>query len=143
MTDNTDAHRLALEPADCDRLLLRAIEAGDLDAAMAIYEPDAVMLKPSGEPMAGLAAIRENFARLVDRRPSFAVEEVRVMRSGDGSLALTALRVVTRFADGQTSQSNSIEVVRRQPDGSWRIVLDDPIGGQRGGQAPAIVQEGP
>lgn len=93
------------------------LEAGDLDGLMALYEPDAVMMAPDGRTVLGYAEIRDMFARVLEANDSFPPGEPRVtLRVGD--IALTS----TRLEPGSTTA----EVARRQPDGSWLWVLDDP-----------------
>jgi ketosteroid isomerase-like protein len=82
-----------------------------------LYEPDAVLAFPPGQVTTGSAAIREVYERLLADKPAFtAGEQQPALRSGD--LALTSTRLVGGGA--------TVEVARRQPDGSWRWVLDQP-----------------
>ena len=46
------------KPEDCDRLLMEAMEKGDVETTVALYEPDAVLFMKSGELMKGRDAIR-------------------------------------------------------------------------------------
>jgi hypothetical protein len=65
----------------------------------------------------GAAEIRRAYQRIVADRRTFAPgTPLPTLRRGD--LALTA----TRLADGVVT----VEVARRQPDGTWRWVLDRP-----------------
>jgi len=91
---------------------------------MALYEPDAVLAAASGEHAAGADAIRRELRRLLDGRPALAGESQPALRFGD--LALTS----TRFDGGATA-----EVARRQPDGSWLWVIDQPRVLSRANQA--------
>jgi ketosteroid isomerase-like protein len=82
-----------------------------------LYEPDAVLALPVGGTATGAAEIREAFAALVAVRPTFKQGDQRpALRSGD--LALTS----TRLDDGAVT----VEVARRQPDGTWLFVIDQP-----------------
>ena len=49
----------ARKPEECDLLLIEAINKGDLDAAVALYEPKATFVLDSGEVITGQGAIRE------------------------------------------------------------------------------------
>lgn len=67
--------------------------------------------------MTGHAKIREFYAGLLAGRPSFTSGGQRPpLRNAD--LALTS----TRLPDGGTT----VEVARRQPDGTWLWVIDQP-----------------
>ncbi|HLI01742.1 MAG TPA: nuclear transport factor 2 family protein [Acidimicrobiales bacterium] len=111
---DTGATEEAHEPEDLARLFLARANAGDVDGVVALYEPDATLATPAGT-VSGAAAIRDVYQRLFADRPQFAGEIRPALRAGD--LALTS----TRFAGGVTA-----EIARRQPDGTWRWVADQP-----------------
>jgi uncharacterized protein (TIGR02246 family) len=122
----------AFNPEDCDRLLYQFLQDGDLDAALELYEPDAVFVVPSGEVVRGTPAIRTLLEGMASGEASGRLEAVTSVMSADGSLAFTRTRGSSRVPgpDGQpiTTRFHSVEVLRKQPDGSWRIVIDDPGG---------------
>ena len=134
------AVRSALAPEDCDRMLLAALQAGDIETSVALYEPDAALFAKSGEVMIGHDAIRANNAALIALKPTFHIERIVTTMNGDGSIATT--RMIARLdgtrADGKpvTSALHTLEVLRRQDDGTWRYVIDDPFGSMRGQMAP-------
>lgn len=110
-----DDRELANEPEDLGRLFLERASGGDADGVAALYEPDAVLASPTGEAVSGNAAIRAFYERLFADPPQFVGEVQPALRADD--LALTS----TRFSGGATA-----EVARRQPDGSWLWVADQP-----------------
>jgi ketosteroid isomerase-like protein len=88
------------------------------DGVAALYEEDAVLAYPPGSQTIGRAAIRDLWASVLEHRPHFEPEEpLPTLVSGD--LALTS----TPPKDGSGARA---QVVRRQPDGSWLRVLDQP-----------------
>jgi ketosteroid isomerase-like protein len=123
----------ARKPEECDLLLIDAIHKGDLDGAVALYEPKATFVLDSGEVITGQAAIRQVAQGYMAMKPKFT-QEVKALLSGDGDLALTSSTwsVSGVDADGKafTADGKSMEVVRRQPDGTWRFVIDNPHGGE-------------
>jgi ketosteroid isomerase-like protein len=107
----------ALEPEDLGRLFVERANGGDLDGLLALYEPDAVVAFPPGRLSVGTAAIRGADADLLASRPTLAPGSPRpALRSGD--LALTSTHL-----DGGGA---TVEVARRQPDGTWRWIIDQP-----------------
>jgi ketosteroid isomerase-like protein len=105
----------ALEPEDLDRLFLRRANAGDVNGLVALYEPDAVLAFPPGRVVAGSAAIRVVYEELLVGRPRFDGEIRPAIRNGD--IAITS---TTRAGNA------TVEVARRQPDGTWLWVIDQP-----------------
>ena len=122
----------ARRPEECDMLLFELIESGDLDAAVALYEPDATFVVAPDRVVTGHAAIREVLRGMMSAGASGEIDGVTVVQSADASLAFTRARgrSTALGPDGtpMTVEFHSIEVVRKQADGTWRIVLDDPTG---------------
>lgn len=121
----------AHKPEECDLLLMEAVASGDLDAAVALYEPDATFVVSADQVVTGHAAIREVLQAMAATATG-TVEAVAVVPSADGSIAITRTKgsVTSPGPDGKsvTTSFHSVEVVRRQTDGTWRFVIDDPGG---------------
>ena len=119
-------------PEECDLLLFKVIETGDLDAALELYEPDAVFVVAPGQVVTGHAAIREVLKGMLGSFGMGKIEGVRSVVSTDGSVAFTRTKGSATHPgpDGKpvTMDFHSVEVVRKQPDGTWRIAIDDPSG---------------
>ena len=108
----------AMKPEDLTRLFVERANAKDAEGLAQLYEEDAVMAYPSGDQTVGRAAIRELWAELLPRMPEFKPEQPLPTLSR-GDLALTS----TPPRDGAGARA---QVARRQPDGSWLRVLDQP-----------------
>ncbi|MBO0822316.1 MAG: nuclear transport factor 2 family protein [Actinobacteria bacterium] len=104
-----------MEPEDLDRLFVQRANAGDVEGVVALYEPDAVLAFPPGELTVGTDAIGAVYAKLLADPPAFSGTIRPGVRAGD--LALT----ITNRPGNATA-----EVARRQPDGTWRWLIDQP-----------------
>ena len=108
----------AMRPEDITRLFVERSNAGDATGVAALYEENAVMAYPPGGQTVGRAAIRELWETVLAGRPHFEPEQpLPTLISGD--IALTS----TPPKDGAGARA---QVVRRQPDGSWLRLLDQP-----------------
>lgn len=108
----------AMVPEDLTRLFVERANAGDADGIAALYEPDAVMAFPPGQRTTGRDAIRALWAEVLAQAPRFELEDpLPTLVSGDIALTSTPAR------DGAGIRA---QVVRRQPDGSWLRLLDQP-----------------
>ncbi|MDX3228079.1 nuclear transport factor 2 family protein [Streptomyces sp. ME19-01-6] len=118
MTDQAITRERATEPEDLTRLFVERANAGDAEGLAELYEPDAVLAFPPGSRTVGREAIRAVFERMLAQVPHFVPEPaLPTVRNGD--LAVTS----TRPAD---NTGGRVQVVRRQPDGSWLRVIDRP-----------------
>lgn len=120
----------AFKPQDCDLLLVKAIEEGDIDTLIELYEPGAAFfLFTTGELTYSPEAIRAEFEGLISMKPKMVIEEIVTTIHQDGNLATTNLKgYMDSFApDGQAIHSpfHSLEVLRKQIDGTWRFAIDD------------------
>jgi uncharacterized protein (TIGR02246 family) len=108
----------AQTPEDITRLFVKFSNEQDAEGVASLYEPDAVLAYPPGQLTVGRQAIGELWAKVLANAPHFEPEEpLPTLISGD--LALTS----TPPKDDAGARA---QVVRRQPDGSWLRVLDQP-----------------
>lgn len=108
----------AMEPEDLTRLFVQRANAGDVDGLVELYEPDAVLAFPPGSQTVGHPALRKLFVEMLKSMPEFTQEPTMpTIRNGD--LAITS----TVPSD---NTGGRVQVVRRQPDGSWLRVIDRP-----------------
>jgi uncharacterized protein (TIGR02246 family) len=98
---------------------------------MALYEPDAILVpQPGMEPVKGTGAIRTALEGFLALKGRLELETKHVLQHGDIALLRAAWRLKGTGPDGQRVEMahGSAEVVRRQPDGSWRYIIDHPYG---------------
>jgi uncharacterized protein (TIGR02246 family) len=124
----------ARTPEDADRLFGEYVNAGDLEGLVSLYEPTAVLVRQDGTAGVGTAAIREELGGLIAMRVRITMNVRRVVRDGSDLAALyNDWRASVPGADGTTTEvsGGASEIVRRQADGSWRFVIDDPYARSR------------
>ncbi|MEV7526111.1 nuclear transport factor 2 family protein [Streptomyces sp. NPDC091371] len=107
-----------MRPEDITRLFVERSNAGDAEGVAALYAEDAVLAYPPGRQTVGREAIRELWEQVLAHGPVFE-QEAPLPTLVSGDVALTS----TPPKDGAGARA---QVVRRQPDGSWLRVLDQP-----------------
>lgn len=116
-------------PEEMHAVFARAFNSGDLEMLVALYERDAVFVGGQHQIAKGTAAIRGTLRDMLASSPTLEIETTGVYRSDDG-LALTQSRwtISGIEPDGKTVEvtGRSSEVLRRQPDGTWLVVIDNP-----------------
>jgi uncharacterized protein (TIGR02246 family) len=121
----------AESPAATIERFAELIGAGELDAAVALYEPDATFIPEPGRVVTGRSAIREALAPFLALRPTMTGTIQKEVTAGDTALVLNEWTLRGTDPDGAevTMAAKSADVLRRRADGSWAIVIDDPWGG--------------
>ena len=117
----------ARSPEEIHASLAATFNERDLDAYARHYEENAAMiLPPEGNRASGRDAIRAAVEATFELRPSLQIEVVETLQA-DG-LALTHARWSLTGTDAGERvglSGRGTLVSRRQPDGSWRIVLEN------------------
>ena len=125
----------ASTPEEVPRLWAETFSAGDLDALVALYEEhDAMLVAQPGETVTGTDGIREALSAFLALRPTFNLEVRKVLQTGDIALSFAEWTLSGTGPDGEAIEmaAQTSDVLRRQPDGSWRIVIDNPYGSAHG-----------
>lgn len=117
----------ARTPEECDTLFASHLTSGNLEELLALYEPEATLVQQNAPPVCGTVEIRKRLAAFVAIRPKFTANVVKVIEA-DETLAVLYNDWTLTTKDAGTLNGKAIEIVRRQPDGSWLFVVDDPYG---------------
>ena len=117
-------------PEDWPALFSERLRAGDIDALAALYDRDARFVQPSGEALAGRDQVRAVLAGLVEAKARMEHEVVQVVCVDDIAMLYTNFKGESVDASGQATRidQKAIEVLRRQADGSWTLIMGDPWG---------------
>jgi uncharacterized protein (TIGR02246 family) len=124
----TDTARDTSTPEALMRTFTDRVHAGDLDGLVALYEPTAVFEPRPGVVVEGREAIRQALGDLLALRPTMVAETVEILQADDVALVVNEWTMTGRAPDGSEVRQGgrSADVVRRQPGGSWRVVVDKP-----------------
>jgi uncharacterized protein (TIGR02246 family) len=116
-------------PEQVHLVWLEATNAGDIDTVMSLYEPDSAIVDPDGNLVDGHDAVRKVTEGLLQLGPQFDLRVARVLRCGDVALLLSPW-TMTGISNGTPMklQGTTTDLVRRQPDGTWLFVIDNPTG---------------
>ena len=107
-----------------------AFNNGDMSGILSACEPEAVVVGKPGQPLTGAAALRAMFAEFIALKPSFMYSGHEVVTAGDLALHISPWRMTGVAPDGTPIEQRglSVAVLRRQTDGRWLMVIDQPYG---------------
>lgn len=103
-----------------------AVTAGDVSAVARLYEPDAIQLPPNSPALTGREAIRSKLeSELKGIKVAATIKVEEVCPADHWAFARGSYRMVTTTQGGgdpQVTTGNWLDILKRQPDNSWKIV---------------------
>lgn len=115
----------ASDPRELSKLFEQYFAGGGLDQLMTLYEDDA-LFPTTRSTASGGDEIRSVLKGYIDSGAKLVFGESLVFEV-DG-LALTHTPWVMEMRDGSKAEGATAEVVRRQSDGTWKYIIDNPDG---------------
>jgi len=118
------------KPEGWPHLFEQYLNTGDLEAVVALYEPEARFVAQSGETVIGREEIRKVLAGMIGAKTRLHSRVVKAVSVDDIALLFTDFEGTTLDGSGKTVAIHykAIEVLRRQPDGDWKLIVGDPNG---------------
>jgi ketosteroid isomerase-like protein len=118
---------IADKPADAVRLVCEALSDGDLEAAVALYEPGATLALGTGTSARGTEEVRAALSELMGTRLPVRASVTREIITGDLALVFSMRAISGRSIDGPRVQlaGEGGAVLRRAGVKGWQLVVDD------------------
>ena len=107
--------------------ILTGINSGDLDGLLPLYERDAAFATQPGSLTPG---IRDALNGFISMNGTLDLEVTRVLEVDDLALVVGEWSFDGTGPDGEPVRltASNADVLRRQADGTWRFVIDNPWG---------------
>ena len=119
----------AYKPEEVHELFTTFFTVKDLDGMLSLYEPNAVFAPQSGI-VSGQAAIREALRNFLALKAQFTLQLDKVLQTDDLALLISSWTLSGTDPNGNAVElaGKTSDVVRRQHDGTWLLVIDNPYG---------------
>jgi ketosteroid isomerase-like protein len=110
--------------------IVTGINSGDLDSLMPLYESAAAFASEPGSLAHGAPGVSEALTGFISMNGELDLEVTRVLEVDDLALVVGVWSFNGAGPDGEPVQltSKNADVLRRQRDGTWRFVIDNPWG---------------
>jgi uncharacterized protein (TIGR02246 family) len=110
--------------------IVEGLNTGNYEMLMALYEPDAAFATQPGSLAHGSGGIREALGGFVSMNGKLDLEVTRVLEVDDLALVIGVWSFTGTGPAGEPVRlaGKNADVLRRQADGSWRFVIDNPWG---------------
>ena len=109
---------------------VEGFNAGDVNSLIIMYEADACFVSQSGQIINGLENIRQGLQSFIDLNGKLDTKVKGVIQTSDIALLNTEWSFNGTGPDGKavTITGKATDVLRRQSDGNWHILIDNPWG---------------
>jgi uncharacterized protein (TIGR02246 family) len=110
--------------------VVEGINTGNFELLLSLYEADAAFATQPGNLARGLPRICEALDGFVALNGKLDLQVSRVLEAGDLALVIGEWSFTGSTSDGDPVKlgARNADVLRRQGDGSWRFVIDNPWG---------------
>jgi uncharacterized protein (TIGR02246 family) len=110
--------------------IVTGINSGDLDSLLPLYETDAAFAPEPGTLAHGAPGVSHALTGFISMNGKLDLEVTRVLEVDDLALVTGVWSFDGTGPDGEPVRlaARNADVLRRQADGSWRFVIDNPWG---------------
>lgn len=117
------------DPFDLITRLVTAMNAQDLETAAALFEPGASFVMKPGV-VSGPAGIRQALEGFMALKPTLTIEAQQLVQAGDVAqyCARWSIKGVDPTGTAVQLGGRSSSILRRQSDGRWSFLVDNPWG---------------
>jgi ketosteroid isomerase-like protein len=111
---------------DAHATLAAAFNTGNVDTVMSMYDFNGIIVPEPGKPVSGKENFEEAIKAILSIKGKMEIKTVYCLQTGN----LAVGRSEWNITDGNEVKvsAKGIEVMKQQPDGAWKIVIDHAFG---------------
>lgn len=119
---------LPRRPEDAHTTLAAAYNTGDLATVLSMYDVNGIIVPEPGKPVSGKDNFESAVKDILSIKGKMEIKTVYCLRSGDIAVG----RSEWSITDGSEVKvsAKGIEVMKQQPDGTWKILIDHAFGAE-------------
>lgn len=117
-------------PQQVSEQLSQYLGNGDIDGALSLYEADSTFSPHPGKVITGLDLIRGALEEFAALNPTMKLDPPNVLEADGIALVIGKWRLTGTQPGGAAIEMGGCgtDVMRRQSDGSWKFLIDNPWG---------------
>ena len=113
---------------DAHATLAAAFNTGDVATVMSMYDVTGIIVPEPGEPVSDKEKFEEAIKAILSIKGKMEIKTVYCLQTGNVAVG----RSEWNISDGNEVKisAKGIEVMKQQPDGTWKIVIDHAFGAE-------------
>ena len=113
---------------DAHATLAAAFNTGDVATVMNMYDVSGIIVPSPGQPVSGREKFEESIRAILSIKGKMEIKTVYCLETGDLALGRSEWKITD--GDEVKISAKGIEVMRQQPGGGWKIVIDQAFGAE-------------
>jgi len=113
---------------DAHATLAAAFNTGDVATVMSMYDVTGIIVPEPGKPVSDREKFEEAIKAILSIKGKMEIKTVYCLQTGNVAVG----RSEWNISDGNEVKisAKGIEVMKQQPDGTWKIVIDHAFGAE-------------
>jgi ketosteroid isomerase-like protein len=113
---------------DAHATLAAAFNTGDVATVMSMYDTAGIIVLEPNKPVSGNDKFEESIKAILSIKGKMEIKTVYCLQTGDIALGRSEWSITD--GDEVKISAKGIEVMKRQADGAWKIIIDHAFGAE-------------
>jgi len=113
---------------DAHAALAAAFNTGNVATVLRMYDVDGIIVPEPNKPVSGADKFAESIKAILSIKGKMEIKTVYCLQTGDLALGRSEWSITD--GDEVKISAKGIEVMKRQADGTWKIVIDQAFGAE-------------
>jgi ketosteroid isomerase-like protein len=115
-------------PQDAHAALAAAFNTGDVATVLRMYDVSGIIVPEPGKPVSGPERFEESIKAILSIKGKMEIRTVYCLQTEGIALGRSEWSITD--GDEVKVSAKGIEVMKEQPDGTWKIVIDQAFGAE-------------
>ncbi|MGC4101312.1 YybH family protein [Ferruginibacter sp.] len=115
---------------DAHTTLAAAFNTGDVATVMSMYDVNGIIVPEPGKPVSGTEQFAAAIKAILSIKGKMEIKTVYCLQTGDIAVGRSEWSITD--GDDVKISAKGVEVMKRQTDGTWKIVIDHAFGAEAG-----------
>jgi uncharacterized protein (TIGR02246 family) len=116
--------------SEVHKSLAAAYNTGDLNTVLTMYDTSGVIVAEPNNPVAGKEKFETAVKAILSIKGKMEIKTVYCLEAGDVAVGRSEWSI--REGDEIKVAAKGIELLKRQADGTWKVIIDHAFGAEEG-----------